>query len=889
MMLIRAYTTHGHMLADIDPLELYQTYRQFPSYAEKFKIPRANLTNLLDYKSYGFTEADLDREFYVDAPELAGLLSRKKNWKLGELIDSYTKAYCGKIGVEYMHIMSREQCNWIRDKFEGLQFEKVPNEQRVLNFDRLVWADEFQKFLANKFNTTKRFGLEGCESFIVGLKVSFDALVESGVSNVVIGMPHRGRMNVLGNVVRKPLEQIFNEFQGKIPGDSAESMLADAANSGDVKYHLGTTFKKSYPDGRTLTSTVLANPSHLETIDPVVLGKVRAEQHLLGDTNGDKVVPIVIHGDAAFAGQGVVYESMQMANLINYRVGGTIHVVVNNQIGFTTCPNKSRSGVYCSDLAKSVDAPIFHVNADSMDDVAKVFRIAAEYRQKFKNDVVIDLIGYRKHGHNELDQPSFTQPLMYKRVAQMKPVADKYEEQLISEGVIKPEEVAQLKGRIKAELERAYEASKDHKFKIEEWKSEEWEGIKDVSKFGKDTGLKVPHLKQIGEKITILPDDWTFHPTVKRIYETRRKSIQEGKAIDWGTAEALAFATLIDEGFQVRVSGQDVERGTFSHRHAVVFDQEKDQSYIPIHSIYPSAQIQRFQICNSHLSEYAVLGYEYGYAQTLPNTLTIWEAQFGDFANGAQIIIDTMIASGESKWNVKQGLVLLLPHGYDGQGPEHSSSRIERFLQLSDEHESQGLREERVNMQVVNASTAANYFHLLRRQMRRSFRKPLIVAAPKKLLKFHKANSDIEEFGEGNRFKKIYVDQNKSLVAPEKVMKVILCSGQVYYDIENSRVKDNRNDIAVIRVEQLSPFPFKNVSAELAKYKNASIQWVQEEPQNQGYWHYVSPKISSVLKDLRRPSEVTYAGRKISASTASGYSKVHEAELRQFLQEAMKI
>lgn len=408
MMLIRAYQTHGHMMADIDPLQLYESYKHFPSYAQKFKIPQASLNDLLDYKSYGFTEADLDRDIYVDAPELAGLLGRKKNWKLRELIDSYKKAYCAKIGVEYMHISSRDQCNWIRDKFEGLQFEQVPKAKRVLNYDRLLWADEFQKFLANKFNTTKRFGVEGCESVIPGLKVSFDTLVDSGVSKVVIGMPHRGRMNVLGNVVRKPLEQIFNEFQGKLPVDNPDSMLEAYAQSGDVKYHLGTTFTKTYPDGRRLTQTVLANPSHLETIDPVVLGRVRAEQHLMGDHNGDQVVPVIMHGDAAFAGQGVVYETMQMANLINYRVGGTIHVVVNNQIGFTTCPNKSRSGVYCTDLARSVDAPIFHVNADSMDDVAKVFAIAAEYRQKFKNDVVVDLIGYRKMGHNELDQPMFT-------------------------------------------------------------------------------------------------------------------------------------------------------------------------------------------------------------------------------------------------------------------------------------------------------------------------------------------------------------------------------------------------------------------------------------------------------------------------------------------------
>lgn len=471
----------------------------------------------------------------------------------------------------------------------------------------------------------------------------------------------------------------------------------------------------------------------------------------------------------------------------------------------------------------------------------------------------------------------------------MKPVAEKYEEQLLNEGVLTPEESQRLKKRIRDELERAYEASKSHQFKIEEWKSEEWEGIKDTSKWGKDTGLKVDYLKSIGEKIAVLPSDWTFHPNVKKIFEARRKSIAEGKGIDWGTAEALAFATLIEEGFHVRVSGQDVERGTFSHRHAVVFDQEKDKSYIPINQVVSNAQIQRFQICNSHLSEYAVLGYEYGYAQTHPNTLTIWEAQFGDFANGAQIVIDTMIAAGEAKWNVKQGLVMLLPHGYDGQGPEHSSCRIERYLQLCDERDNIEHRADRINMQVVNATTAANYFHLLRRQMRRPFRKPLVVAAPKKLLKYARANSDIEDFKDGTRFQKIIPDHHQALAAPEKVKKVIFCSGQVYYDIDNQRQKDGINDIAVIRVEQLAPFPFRQITEELKKYKNAQVQWVQEEPQNQGAWFYTNPKLRNILKTLGRPSEVTYAGRAPAASTATGYSKVHEAELRAFLKEALRV
>ena len=482
---------------------------------------------------------------------------------------------------------------WIRDKFEGLQFEQVPKQARIQNFHRLAWAFEFQTFLQNKFNTMKRFGLEGCESFIPGMQCATDALVKNGVSKIIIGMPHRGRLNVLANVLRKPLEQIFGEFVGKLP---ASQNTMDFSNSGDVKYHLGTTFTKLYPDGKRLTQVVLANPSHLEFIDPVVLGRARAEQYLIGDTNYDKVVPMLIHGDAAFAGQGVVYETMQMTNLVNFKVGGTIHIVVNNQIGFTTCPYKSRSGLYCTDLAKSIDAPIFHVNADSLDDVAKVFTIAADFRMKFKTDVVIDLIGYRRYGHNELDNPSFTQPLMYKKIKDMKPIMHTYEEQLIKDGVLTTEQATNMKSTIRGHIERAFNASKDHKFNMEDWMNEEWEEIKKVQKYGniKDTGVTLKVLKTLGEQITTLPDDWAFHPTVKKIYETRKKSITEGKGIDWGTAEALAFASLIQDGFHVRLSGQDVERGTFSHRHAVIYDQDKDKSYTPINITIPNAEIKRF-------------------------------------------------------------------------------------------------------------------------------------------------------------------------------------------------------------------------------------------------------------------------------------------------------
>ena len=532
-----------------------------------------------------------------------------------------------------------------------------------------------------------------------------------------------------------------------------------------------------------------------------------------------------------------------------------------------------------------------------MDDVAKVFDIAAEYRTKFKKDVVIDLIGYRKMGHNELDAPQFTQPLMYKNVAKMTPVAQKYEAQLIEEHVLTTEQAESMKAKIKAELEKAYQASKSHKFTLEEWKNEEWEEIKKPEKHGrvKDTGINTKLLREIGERITTLPEDWNFHPQVKKIYDARVKSIKEGHGIDWGTGEALAFASLIHEGFHVRLSGQDVERGTFSHRHGIVFDQSKDASYVPINSILPSAHIKKFQICNSHLSEFGVLGYEYGYAQTHPNTLVLWEAQFGDFSNEAQVIIDTMIAAGEAKWNVHSGIVLLLPHGYDGNGPEHSSCRVERYLQLCDDDEQvptdddpNSLRMQRVNMQVINCTTAAQYFHALRRQLRRPFRKPLIVAAPKKLLKAKEAHSRIEDFGEGLRFHRVIGDTNKNLVAPEKVKKVIFCSGQVFVDLEHAREKTGRNDIALVRVEQLCPFPFRSVMPEIQKFKNAEVVWCQEEPKNQGAYHYVLPRLQNIMKAINRPSEITYAGRATAASTSTGYGAVHEAELKKFLHEAMK-
>jgi len=891
MAYIRSFMAYGHLHANLDPLKLDDVFAEIDLGA-KYGHPKKEMRKLIDYNFYGFSEKDLDRSFYVDVPMLGGLLQMKKEWTLRELDEALQKAYCQNIGIEYMHIPDRDQCNWIRDKFELRQYNPLDNETKIHVLDRLLWADGFAQFIGEKFNTMKRFGLEGCESFIPGMKGCMDALIEKGAEKLIIGMPHRGRLNVLANVVHKPLSNIFAEFQGVTPvqDKDAEHM----AHSGDVKYHLGTSFTKNYK-GQDVTVEVLANPSHLECIDPVVMGKVRADQHYSHDVARKKIVPILIHGDASFSGQGVVYESMQMQDLTNYTVGGTIHVIVNNQIGFTTTPNKGRSAVYATDLAKAINAPIFHVNADCLEDVHYAFYMAGLYRQEFKHDVVIDLIGYRKFGHNELDQPSFTQPFMYQQIAKMTPVARLFEEKLIADGTIDAKKLGNMKKLIRDEMESEYVKSKETKYKAEDWMTKEWASIKNIEEDPEQTGLELSRLKDIGLRITALPEEAEFHRLVKKIFETRHKTIHEGKDIDWGTAEALAFASLIQDGFDVRISGQDVERGTFSHRHAHVFYQDRDGCYIPINNVVPQSAQRRFIASNSHLSEFAVLGYELGYSQANPNTLCLWEAQFGDFANGAQVIIDQFIVSGEAKWNVHNGLVMLLPHGYDGQGPEHSSSRVERYLQLCDQDEFipnngnyKNIDEVRkVNMQVVNCSNAANYFHLLRFQMRTPFRKPLCVVAPKKLLRFKGACSKEADFGPNESFKPLITDVNAKAVPKDKVRKVVLCTGQVYYDLEAARAKAGKEDIAILRVERLCPFPFKEIMAELKEYKNATTTWSQEEPKNAGAWLYVEPRLRNIREHLKQTEDIDYAGRPIMGATAVGYAATHNEQLASLVAHAM--
>jgi 2-oxoglutarate dehydrogenase E1 component len=880
--LVRAYQTVGHEKAKTDPLELYETYGNIDQNGRR---QRQNIDRL-DYRFHGFTDVDLDKEYYIDSSYQRGLLSMKKVWKLRDLIDSLEKAYCGSIGVDFMHMQNIEECNWMREKFEESINEQPSKEHLLQSYDRICWSVILGDFLQSKYNTQKRFGLEGIDSFIPGIKCTIDELVRLGTEQVTIGMPHRGRLNVLANVMRKPLDKIFQEFVGE------EKRTEDTGNrSGDVKYHLGTSYKRTYDDtGKTLHINLLPNPSHLECINPVVSGYVRAEQHFSKDETRVKNVGILMHGDAAFAGQGLVYETIQMADLYNYTIGGTIHFILNNQIGFTTTPLDARSGTYCTDLAKTIQAPILHVNADDVLAVEKCCLIAAQYRQEFKKDIVVDIIGYRKFGHNELDQPSFTQPLMYERITNRPSVLDIYEKELVEKGVITKEEAkTEYRDRIWAFMNDKYNIARKLESEKAEWVVSEWDTIKipeNKTEF-RNTGLPLKKLQFIGKQICTIPEEFDAHRMIRKIYGARLKSITDGVGIDWGTAEALAFATLIDEDFHVRISGQDVERGTFSHRHAIIHSQTADETYSPVER-FSAGRIRKFIASNSHLSEAAVLGFEYGYSIVNPNNLTIWESQFGDFYNGAQVIVDQFISAGESKWDISSGLVMLLPHGYDGAGPEHSSSRMERFLEMCDDdpdeiHEfakdyfNENMKNH--NWQIINSSTASNYFHALRRQMHREYRKPLIVVAPKKLLKHKNACSSIEEFGPGLKFQRTIDERNTELISdPSKVKKIIFCTGQIYYDLVKERDTKEMTDTAIITIEQIFPLPYDHLKKHYETYPNATkTVWCQEEPKNYGAYSFLLPRFHSLFKKLGIDKKMTlqYSGRNPNSSPATGFSKVH--------------
>ncbi|HKS89173.1 MAG TPA: 2-oxoglutarate dehydrogenase E1 component [Stellaceae bacterium] len=847
--LIRAYRVRGHLEADLDPLGL-EARRPHPE---------------LDFRTYGFSEADLDRDIFIN-----NLLGRERA-TLRELIALLRGIYCGSIGIEYMHIQVLEERQWIQQQFEG--GEARPGltkaaKKEVLRV--LTVAETFERFLDRRYTGTKRFGIEGAESLMPALEAILRRGAELGVEESVIGMPHRGRLNVLANFMGKPYAAIFSEFQGHAANPD------HVHGSGDVKYHLGTSTDREI-GGRTVHLSLAANPSHLEAVNPVVLGKVRAKQHQRGDAERRRVVGILMHGDAAFAGQGLVAESLELSDLRGFRTGGTIHVIVNNQIGFTTAPSYARSSPYPSDVAKGIQAPIFHVNGDDPEAVVAVARAAVEYRQRFKKDVVIDLFCYRRHGHNEGDEPAFTQPLMYRTIARHPTTRQLYAERLVRDGVLGEAAAAALATDFVADLETQFAAAATYRPNKADWLEGAWAGFEpapDDDRRG-DTGVPLESLREIGQALATVPAGFHLNRKVARQLDAKREAIASGEGVDWATGEALAIATLCAEGTHVRMSGQDSGRGTFSHRHAVLVDQESETRYVPINHVKDGQE--RFDIIDSPLSEAAVVGFEYGYSLADPKTLVIWEAQFGDFANGAQVIIDQFLSSGEAKWLRMSGLVLLLPHGYEGQGPEHSSARLERCLQLCAED----------NMQVCNITNAANYFHALRRQIRRNFRKPLVVVTPKSLLRAREVMSPLAEMGPGTVFHRV-IGEAEGIADDDKVRRVVLCSGKVYFDLAKARAESGDRTVALLRVEQLYPFPFVSLGKELRRYRNAEIVWCQEEPQNMGAWGFVDRRIEQVLAGLdvaaKRPS---FVGRTEAASPATGVFRRHVEEQKQLVAAAL--
>ena len=849
LQLIRAYRVRGHLEADLDPLGL-EARGPYPE---------------LDFRNYGFSESDLDREIFI-----ANLFGRERA-SLREIIAILRETYCGRIGVEYMHIQVPAERAWIQEKFEKRQSRPVLSagiRKEILR--TLTQAETFERFLDRRYTGTKRFGIEGAESLMPTLETILHRGGELGIREFVIGMPHRGRLNVLANFVGKPFAAVFSEFQGNSTNPE------HVHGSGDVKYHLGTSGDREV-GGQTIHLSLAANPSHLEAVDPVVLGKVRAKQLQRGDIERSQVAGILMHGDAAFAGQGLVAESLELSDLIGFCTGGTIHIIVNNQIGFTTAPSAARSSPYPSDVAKGVQAPIFHVNGDDPEAVVEVARAAAEFRHEFKKDVVIDLFCYRRHGHNETDEPAFTQPLMYRTIARHPTTRQIYAKRLAEAGVLREGEADAMATRFIAELETQFESAKSYRPNRADWLEGAWAGLEqapDDDRRG-DTGVAGETLQQIGRGLVTVPERFRLNPKIARQLEAKRAAIEAGVGIDWATAEALAIGSLCAEGTHVRMSGQDSGRGTFSQRHAVLVDQETEARYVPIDHVSPGQA--PFEIIDSPLSEAAVVGFEYGYSLADPSSLVLWEAQFGDFANGAQVIIDQFLCSGEAKWLRMSGLVMLLPHGYEGQGPEHSSARIERYLQLCAED----------NIQVCNLTSAANYFHALRRQIRRNFRKPLVIFTPKSLLRAKEVTSRVDEMETGTSFHRV-IGESEAIAADDAVRRVVLCTGKIYFDLAKARAKDGDNRVALVRIEQLYPFPFNALAKVLLRYRNAEIVWCQEEPQNMGAWNFVDRRIEQVLGDLdvaaKRPF---FAGRAEAASPATGLFKRHVEEQAHLVAEAL--
>ncbi|MDP3404024.1 MAG: 2-oxoglutarate dehydrogenase E1 component [Brevundimonas sp.] len=872
LMLIRSYRVRGHLQATLDPLGI-EAATNNPELTPEF---------------YGFTEADMDRPIYLD-----GVLGLQTG-TIREVLAILKRTYCGNIGIQFMHIAEPEEKSWLQQRFEGADaFEKngFTKEGKIAILNKLIEAEGFERFLHKRFPGTKRFGLDGGEAMVPALEQMIKRGGALGVDEIVIGMAHRGRLNTLAAVMGKPYKAIFHEFQG------GSTVPSDIEGSGDVKYHMGASSDRQF-DGNRVHLSLTANPSHLEIVNPVVLGKARAKQafDIRAANKGlpesqwaldrSKVMPLLIHGDAAFAGQGVVAECFALMGLKGYRTGGTMHFVINNQIGFTTSPRNSRSTPYCSDVALMVQAPIFHVNGDDPEAVVFAAKVATEYRQKFKKDVVVDMFCYRRFGHNEGDDPTFTQPIMYSKIRAQPSTREIYSKRLVEEGVISQAEVDAEIARFEQFLDEQFEAGKTFKADKADWLDGQWKGVglPDGDERRGDTAVAEAKLKDLGHRLTTIPNQIDIHKTLKRVIEARRETLDTGANIDWATAESLAFASLVDEGFPVRLSGQDSVRGTFSQRHSGIIDQTTEERYVPLNNLGPDQA--QFEVIDSALSEEAVLGYEYGYALSDPNTLVMWEAQFGDFVNGAQVVIDQFISSGERKWLRMCGLTMLLPHGYEGQGPEHSSARLERFLQQCAED----------NMQVANCTTPANYFHILRRQMHRPFRKPLVIMTPKSLLRHKKAVSTLKDMAEGSSFHRVLHDDAQTrpevsgitIKGDKDIRRVVLCSGKVYYDLLDAREKKAVNDIYLLRLEQFYPWPIKSLSTELARFPNAELVWCQEEPKNMGGWTFVDPWLELTLEKLDVKSKrARYVGRPASASTAAGLMSRHLKELEAFTSEAL--
>ncbi|MBI1492753.1 2-oxoglutarate dehydrogenase E1 component [Halocynthiibacter styelae] len=859
LMLIRAYRIRGHLAANLDPL----------------KMRDETIRPELDPATYGFTAQDMDRPIFLD--NVLGLQIAS----MRQIVDIVKRTYCGTFALQYMHISNPEEASWLKERIEGygkeIQFTK---EGRKAILNKMVEAEGFEKFLHVKYMGTKRFGLDGGESLIPAMEQIIKRGGALGVQDIIIGMPHRGRLSVLANVMQKPYKAIFNEFQG------GSFKPEDVDGSGDVKYHLGASSDRDF-NGNSVHLSLTANPSHLEAVNPVVIGKVRAKQDQLNDTDRTKVMPILLHGDAAFAGQGVIAECFGLSGLVGHKTGGTMHIVVNNQIGFTTAPHFSRSSPYPTDIAMMVEAPIFHVNGDDPEAVVHAARVATEFRQKFHKDVVLDIFCYRRFGHNEGDEPMFTNPLMYKNIKGHKTTLQLYTERLVKDGLIPEGEIEDMKASFQAHLNEEFEAGKVYKPNKADWLDGRWSHLdtKDDNYQRGTTAIKDDTFKEVGGALSTVPEGYPTHKTVTRMLETKGKALEAGKGIDWATGEALAFGSLLTEGYPVRLAGQDATRGTFSHRHSGIVNQDTEERYYPLNNIR-EGQAQ-YEVIDSMLSEYAVLGFEYGYSLAEPNALVMWEAQFGDFANGAQIMFDQFISSGESKWLRMSGLVVLLPHGFEGQGPEHSSARLERFLQMCGGD----------NWIVANCTTPANYFHILRRQMHRDYRKPLILMTPKSLLRHKLAVSGIEDFTGDSSFHRVLWDDaqkgnsDTNLKADDKIKRVVMCSGKVYFDLLEERDARGLDDVYLMRVEQFYPFPAQSMVQELSRFKNAEMVWCQEEPKNQGGWSFMEPNIEWVLSRIKdhTSARATYAGRAASASPATGLASKHKAEQAALVDDALTI